>query len=119
MAPGRQQIAQHWMDDHLDLLNYARSIGDTEWQRQLLETLRQSRRHIEQETRRIATRQLWEQFAAVNRQMIVLFAQIRVAVNTGEQRRLREKMWELKLQRVEIGKELRTRRCARETAAEI
>ncbi|TXK75124.1 hypothetical protein [Paenibacillus sp. N3.4] len=43
-------ISQTWINDHLDLYNYALALGDKEWQQQILQTLGQFEHHLTKKT---------------------------------------------------------------------
>ncbi|GGA07033.1 hypothetical protein GCM10008018_61080 [Paenibacillus marchantiophytorum] len=97
----KHPIAQTWINDHLDLYNYALALGDTEWQQQILQTLKQFELHL---TRQFEF-QLWQMFDSINRNMLKLFQQLKDhKQNSTEEEQLREKVWELKLRRLEIVK---------------
>ncbi|NEW09837.1 hypothetical protein GK047_28360 [Paenibacillus sp. SYP-B3998] len=101
MITYQHPIAQTWINDHLDLYNYALQLGDTQWQKQILHTLSQFEHHL---TRQFEF-QLWQRFDAINQNMLKLFQQIKDKKQNGaEEQQLREKVWQLKLQRLEIVK---------------
>ncbi|MBO9608291.1 MAG: hypothetical protein J7639_20195 [Paenibacillaceae bacterium] len=102
-----QAITDKWTDDHLDLLNYAIQIGDREWQQELIGMLRERQQHVQAEWRGIRERELWRKYEAINRKMLVLFAQMRDSANQIETRVLQDELWELKIERIRIAKQLR------------
>jgi len=102
-----QAITDKWTDDHLDLLNYAIQLGDREWQEELIGTLRERQQHVQAEWRGIQERELWRKYEAINRKMLVLFAQMRASANQIETRVLQDELWELKIERIRIAKQLR------------
>lgn len=107
MASRIQDITHTWTDDHLDLLNYAIKIGDREWQEELIGALRDRQQHVQAEWREIRERELWRKYEEINRKMLVLFAQMRLSANNIETRVLQDELWELKMQRIRIAKQLR------------
>lgn len=101
-----EKLEQRWKDDYLDLLNYAKQIGDVEWQNDIMQTLSKSALYMQQTTLEYQISQLWQQFDAVNKKMLELYRQLRETDNAYASSRLIEEVWGLKLQRVEIGKQL-------------
>lgn len=99
-----QTIARQWINDYLDLYNYAKQIGDVEWQQEIIRVLAQS----EEETRQLVlTRkasELWQQFDIINKKMMDLYHQLRTSNDSSELRTLREEVWVLKLERVELSR---------------
>lgn len=102
-----KQIAYNWIDDQLDLYNLAVRLEDAEWQQQILARLQQKDSIIREEIHIHLRRGLWERFEAINNKMLGIYRQIRENANQAEQRSLREKAWELKRERVRLGKQLR------------
>ncbi|CAN7281911.1 MULTISPECIES: hypothetical protein [unclassified Paenibacillus] len=100
------KLEQRWKDDYLDLLNYAKQIGDAQWQNEIIQTLSKSALYMQQTTLEYQISQLWHQFDAVNKKMLELYRQLRETDNVYVSSRLIEEVWGLKLQRVEIGKQL-------------
>ncbi|MEW9700563.1 hypothetical protein [Paenibacillus sp. SI8] len=99
MIAYQHPIAQNWINDHLDLYNYASQIGDSDWQQQILQTLSQYELHLPRQFEF----QLWQMFDAINRNMLKIFQQLKdKKQDTIEEQQLREKVWQLKLQRIEI-----------------
>ncbi|CAN7721043.1 hypothetical protein LJR153_006014 [Paenibacillus sp. LjRoot153] len=99
-------LEQRWKDDYLDLLNYAKQIGDAQWQNEIIQTLSKSALYMQQTTLEYQINQLWQRFDAVNKKMLELYRQLRETDNAYVSSRLIEEVWGLKLQRVEIGKQL-------------
>lgn len=97
---------KRWVDDYLDLLNYAKRIGDVAWQHEIISTLNDSERYKEQAALELRTEALWLQFDAVNAKMLELYRQLREPENAYIAARITEEVWELKTRRVEIGKKL-------------
>lgn len=98
---------QQWMDDHLDLLNYARQIGDIAWQDEIVRTLSEAKQRMEQAALEIRIEALWLQFDAINRKVLELYRQLRETENAYIVEKLTEEVWQLKVRRVEIGKQLK------------
>jgi len=98
MTPSYRQYVQGWVDDYLDLYNFALQLGDTDWQQEILQTLKNKDRLAQS----LLQQQLWQLFDSVNRKMLELFEQMRASHHPSEKETLREQVWELKLIRVEI-----------------
>lgn len=97
-----------WVDDYLDLYNFAKSIGDTAWQKDILEKLQDRNSIIREDLRQVNQQDLWKMFDCVNAKMMELFHQLREATSRNQANVLLEKVWELKLKRVEITRKIRT-----------
>lgn len=103
-----KEFAVQWIDDHLDLYNFAVTIEDTDWQQQILQTLADKDMHIQAEQEQHIVLKLWLEFDSVNRKMLELYEQLRNTKDSeDEQRRIMEKVWEFKLQRVMIASKLK------------
>ncbi|WNR45329.1 hypothetical protein [Paenibacillus roseipurpureus] len=101
-----EKLENRWKDDYLDLLNYAKQIGDVEWQNEIIQTLTSSTQYNQQNELEIKIDQLWQQFDAVNTKMLELYKQLRETDNKYIASQLVGEVWGLKLQRVEIGRQL-------------
>ncbi|MGO4370476.1 hypothetical protein [Paenibacillus sp. 2TAB19] len=108
MANSAKEIATKWVDDYLDLYNFATQIGDAEWQHDILQALRAKDNHINLEIEHGLRVDLWLRFDAINRKMLDIYEQLRRNQDEAQQRQLREKVWEFKLQRVMIASKLKT-----------
>ncbi|PWW05071.1 hypothetical protein DFQ01_10554 [Paenibacillus cellulosilyticus] len=97
---------RQWMDDYLDLLNYARQIGDNAWQQEIINTMNDAKHRMEQESLERRREELWQQFDAINAKMLELYRQLRETENASIAERLSEEVWELKTRRIEIGRQL-------------
>ncbi|MBP1995658.1 hypothetical protein [Paenibacillus eucommiae] len=102
MNSTNNRIVQTWIDDQLDLYNLAKQLGDTVWQEQIVQTLYNKEQH----TQKRMQQDLWRVFDSINRKMLELFGQLKESSNSYEVRVLREQVWELKLQRIEIVKKI-------------
>lgn len=100
------KLETRWKDDYLDLLNYAKQIGDAQWQNEIIQTLTKSDSYIQQQTLEFQINQLWQRFDAINSKMLELYSQLRETNNASVASQLIGEVWGLKLQRVEIGKQL-------------
>lgn len=95
-----------WVDDHLDLLNYAMAIGDVSWQQEIIRTLSDTELRGEQAELELRKETLWRQFDAINAKMLELYRQLREADNAWNAAKIVEEVWGLKVRRVEIGRQL-------------
>lgn len=107
MAHSARTHEQAWIDDYLDLYNYARHIGDTEWQAHILRMLQQKDNHIEDENAHLFQLQLWRKFDSVNRKLLELIGRIRSVSNETELFRLQRQIGELKAQRNELARTIK------------
>lgn len=107
MAVSRQQLANHWINDHLDLYNYAVQIGDTAWQDQIMNRLNNRDRFIEQECEAQLKHELWLRFDQINAKMLSIYSKIKASAHAEDHIALLEEAWALKLERVRLGRKLR------------
>lgn len=103
-----EAIVERWMNDHLDLLNYAKQIGDTEWQQELIEKLSSSKEHTAELVLTMKTEELWRHFDSINAKMLEIYTLLRNSDNASEINTLKEEVWELKLQRIELCKQFKS-----------
>lgn len=99
---------QAWVDDHLDLYNYAGSLGDTQWQAELKERFLAREEHFRSITSDQLRQDLWRMFDQINAKMLELFGQLRGANDREQEAELRERVWELKVMRVEIVRKIKS-----------
>ncbi|MWC29671.1 hypothetical protein [Paenibacillus sp. MMS18-CY102] len=107
MNQRRQQTT--WLDDYLDLYNYAGQLHDAPWQEELLNTIRTgppADLNADQEKPTQRQKELWTEFQALNNKLIELFALIKSSKNQQELEGIRQAMWALKRRRLEIGRQL-------------
>ena len=97
-----------WINDQLDLYNYAKSIGDAAWQADIVERLLHRDEYIEREIEEMLLQQLWKMFDQVNGRLQQLFRQLRQTFEQAKQEELREKVWQLKLERVHLTQMIRS-----------
>ncbi|EFM09679.1 conserved hypothetical protein [Paenibacillus curdlanolyticus YK9] len=98
-----------WLDDYLDLYNYAGQLQDTAWQEELLNTIRNgppAELHADQELPKQRQKELWTEFQALNNKLIELFELIKMSKSQQELEGIRQVMWALKRRRLEIGRQL-------------
>lgn len=105
---GAEQLSKRWIDDYLDLFNFAGSIGDTEWQQDIMTTLNNRNLIIQQEVRTLVMQQLWLKYDSVNEKMLELFAEMKKTTSSNEESVIKELIWNLKLQRIDLARRIRT-----------
>ncbi|WP_028562936.1 hypothetical protein [Paenibacillus pinihumi] len=102
-------IAQRWIDDHLDLYNYAVKVRDTAWQEDILFTLKQKELHIAGEIRYTIKTRLWQKFDQINQELMSLYEQLHGLKDeeNPDSQQIKEKLWGLKLERLHVAQQLR------------
>ncbi|MBO7746499.1 hypothetical protein I8J29_19990 [Paenibacillus sp. MWE-103] len=103
----KEQWNGRWVDDYLDLYNFAGAIGDRAWQAEIVEELRQKDAAYDETVRERTKEQLWLQFNAINYKMMELFALMRQTGSTEEESAIRDLIWQLKLQRMDLAKQIK------------
>ncbi|MCZ8518625.1 MULTISPECIES: hypothetical protein [Paenibacillus] len=91
-----------WMDDYLDLYNFAKACGDEAWQADILGTLRSHRGHIRREEQAALRESLWRQFDALNMRLLELHVQLREPVPAEQRAVLQRRIRELKVERIRL-----------------
>ncbi|MNO21519.1 hypothetical protein D3C76_112930 [compost metagenome] len=101
-------LAERWIDDHLDLFNYAVSIGDTEWQQEIIAILNNKSSMIQKEIHATMMQQLWSKYDLINDKMLELFTKMRETTSSVEESSIKELIWKLKLQRIDLARRIQT-----------
>lgn len=94
------------IDDYLDLYNYAGQIGDSEWQRQLLETMQQGDLDDSYERSENEALRLWRTFDEINVRLLELYALLKRNQEKELYQLIVTEIRGLKLQRLDIIREL-------------
>ncbi|EFM09291.1 conserved hypothetical protein [Paenibacillus curdlanolyticus YK9] len=103
-----QQI-EAWINDHLDLYNYAIQKGDTAWQQSILLQLSRKDEYVQALQEKQLKRELWGQFDLINQKLLGLFDEMRShSQNQTYMKSIQLQMWELKRQRLEIVKQIKS-----------
>lgn len=102
-----EQLSQQWIDDYLDLFNFAASIGDTEWQQEIMATLNNRNIIIQQEVRTLVMQQLWLKYDSINEKMLELFVEMKKTTSSNEEEVIKELIWNLKLQRIDLARRIK------------
>lgn len=97
------------VDDYLDLLNYAKAINDTQWQSEIVEQLNKLIKLSIHETAEQSMKELWIRFDDINAALMGLFSNLKENGDSVEQYRWKEKIWELKQERINISKKIQKR----------
>ncbi|MDH6429819.1 MULTISPECIES: hypothetical protein [Paenibacillus] len=97
------------VDDYLDLLNYAKAINDGQWQADIIDRLNKLSKNSHAETTEQSVKELWIQFDDINAILMDLFNKLRESADPVEQYRWKEKVWELKQERINLSKKIQSR----------
>ncbi|WP_037284101.1 hypothetical protein [Saccharibacillus sacchari] len=97
------------VDDYLDLYNYAKSIGDAEWQASLTASLAEQLAAPAPSAEEVKLAALWERFDQINEELKGLFLKMRTQSASAYSGRLEERVWELKLERIIVSQSIRFR----------
>jgi len=103
------QQLEAWVNDHLDLYNYAIEIGDNEWQREIEATLARKDAYAESLRSQAVKRRLWSEFDLINRRMLEMFDAMRMqSPDETQLEKFRNAMDELKRRRMAIVKQIKS-----------
>ncbi|MEC0181017.1 hypothetical protein P4H61_05850 [Paenibacillus peoriae] len=94
------------VDDYLDLLNYAKQLHDIKWQQELKEALQHHLQENGKETKDSKINALWRHFDLINDRLMELFDLLRKSNNAAERNSWSEQIWELKLERIKLEKQI-------------
>ncbi|WP_042204439.1 hypothetical protein [Paenibacillus camerounensis] len=97
------------VDDYLDLLNYAKAINDGQWQADIIEHLKQVTTVREPYAADENVHELWSRFDDINLKLLELFDKLRENESAGNSYRWKEQIWELKLERITLAKQIQGR----------
>lgn len=97
------------VDDYLDLLNYAKAINDGQWQADIIDRLNKLSKASHAETTEQSVKELWIQFDDINAILMDLFNKLRESADPVEQYLWKEKVWELKQERINLSKKIQSR----------
>ncbi|GGH16556.1 hypothetical protein [Paenibacillus segetis] len=95
------------INDYLDLLNYAKQMGDTAWQEDIVEILSKLISPEDSIEPSGTNEELWERFDQINSTMLELYMSIRETSDEDHKQQLLEQMWELKLERISISRQIK------------
>jgi hypothetical protein len=101
MSISKQSIIQARVDDYLDLYNYAKLLGDVEWQQEIIKKLDDAALH-DQEVNFFILQELWKRFDSINSELIALYQKLKESTDIVQVEQMKEQVWELKRQRVAI-----------------
>lgn len=97
--------AQTWVNDYLDLYQYARSIGDIEWQQEILAKLKNTQSEIESALppQSYSHEDIWRIFDGINQEILSLYQQLRAQPSNPQ---LRGRILELKQHRQKLTRQI-------------
>lgn len=93
-----------WVNDQLDLLNYAKQLGDQDWQDNILHRLKEVDQASFDSVQVNPQASLWNQYEAIIQEMVALYDQVRSSRDSLKEHQIKERIWELKQQRVQVAK---------------
>ncbi|GAS83781.1 hypothetical protein BK131_22955 [Paenibacillus amylolyticus] len=100
-------LTQTWVNDYLDLYNFARTIEDSEWAEDILRKLRdQKDALLEEERKAILLRELLISYDRINKQLVDIFSKLRVASEGYQTESLQEQWFKLKLMRIDVSRKI-------------
>lgn len=99
-------LTEAWVNDYLDLYNYARSIGDSEWENSILETLRNMDQLLKEERKKQLLRELLTSYDRINRQLMEVFGKLRAATGASQTESLQEQWYKLKMMRMDVARKI-------------
>lgn len=100
-------LTQTWVNDYLDLYNYARTIEDSEWAEDILRKLQdQKDALLEEERKAILLRELLTSYDRINKQLVDIFSKLRVASEGYQTESLQEQWFKLKLMRIDVSRKI-------------
>ncbi|WP_445491268.1 hypothetical protein [Niallia sp. 03133] len=92
------------VNDYLDLYLYAGSIGDTSWQLDIIEKLKNTDNEMELQNESLSINNLWEKYNNINKEILTTYHQLR---DQSSNKDLHEKIWDLKQQRISLSRQIR------------
>jgi len=102
-----QIIKEQWINDYLDLYQYAKEIGDLDWQQDILGKLQQLDILVKEQIETLLTAQLWRKFDEINTKLLEVYEKMNNPFISYEVERLQDQAWELKQERVNVSQKLR------------
>lgn len=98
---------QTWVNDYLDLYNYAKTIGDSAWAEDLLRKLRDQKDIMLEEERKVRLlRELLANYDRINNQLLEIFNKLRGASEGSQAESLQEQWLKLKLMRIDVSRKI-------------
>ncbi|KPV56451.1 hypothetical protein QJ48_27690 [Paenibacillus sp. A3] len=107
ISSAMKAAAALWVDDYLDLYNYAGRIGDTAWQQEITDILKQKDAYVSEAVRTRKLEELWMTFDSINRKMLELYRELRETNDAWVTERLREQVMELKTERITVSRKIK------------
>lgn len=97
------------VDDYLDLYNYAKEIGDADWQADLIQSLRILTSITESDRQEQNIKEMWNRYDDINKVLLELYDKLRTGGDDNQTQAWKERVWELKLERILLAKKLQER----------
>ncbi|WP_418040383.1 hypothetical protein [Paenibacillus xylanilyticus] len=98
---------QTWVNDYLDLYNYAKTIGDSAWAEDLLRKLRDQKDIMLEEEQKVRLlRELLANYDRINYQLLEIFNKLRGASEGSQAESLQEQWLKLKLMRIDVSRKI-------------
>lgn len=97
------------VDDYLDLFNYAKAINDRQWQADIIERLKSLKETSEEQRTIEGIMELWNRFDHINVLLVELSNKLKENEAAQESGLWKEQIWELKLERITIAKQIQER----------
>ncbi|MBP1934427.1 hypothetical protein [Ammoniphilus resinae] len=95
------------INDYLDLYQYAKEIGDLDWQQDILSKLQNRDVLVKEQVEALLTAQLWGKFDEINTKLLEIYGKMNNTLISYEFDRLQDQVWELKQERVNVSQKLR------------
>jgi hypothetical protein len=91
------------VNDYLDLYLFAKKIGDTPWQNEIIEKLRNFSTERSIKNQPLEKDILWKKYKMINEEIYTLYQEIQNPFTNEE---LQEKIMDLKQQRILLGRQI-------------
>lgn len=96
-----------WVNDHLDLYNYALSIGDSTWAANIIHKLKVEKENLlEQEHKALLLSELLSSYDRINNQLMEVFRMLRATTMESQTVALQQQWYTLKLLRIDVSRQI-------------
>lgn len=100
-------VREQWLNDYLDLYQFARETGDLDWQQDILSKLQKWDVLVKEQMDTMLIDHLWQKFDEINIKLLDIYKKMKNTPLDYEFERLQDKAWELKQERVNVSQKLR------------
>ena len=100
-------VREQWLNDYLDLYQFAREIGDLDWQQDILRKLQKWDVLVKEQMDTMLINHLWQKFDEINIKLLDIYRKMKNTPLDYEFEQLQDKAWELKQERVNVSQKLR------------